>query len=452
MLERKAYAKLQAWKKESQGKSAILIEGARRVGKSTLVESFAQHEYKSSIVIDFTFAPQEVVTYFEDMRGDLDSFFLYLSAHYGVKLYERDSVIVFDEVQAFPKAREAIKQLVADGRYDYIETGSLVSINSNVQDILIPSEEKSLELQPLDFEEFLAALNQQSLWEAIVDSYVKLTPLPDSLHRKASRFFREYMLVGGMPAAVQEYVNTRDFSRVDELKRDVLRLYRQDISKHAGKERARVASIFESLPGQLSRHEKRFTLSALRKGARTRDYVGAFFWLSDAKITNDCFNATDPSVGLRMSEDRATMKCYMADTGLLVSHAFNASEVTTDGVYRDILTGKLNLNEGMLTENVVAQMLRASGHRLFFYSRYEQSGRRSYEIDFLIVAGYPNAAMRHRVSPVEVKSTTRYGTKSLDKFKERFSSRIGNQFVLHPGQLRHENDRIYLPLYMTALL
>ncbi len=453
MLRRRAYDRLLEWKESSKGSTALLVEGARRVGKSYLVEEFGRREYGSYLIVDFSSAPDEVRSYFLEMRNDLDSLFLYLSAFYGVELRERDSLIVFDEVQFFPKARESIKQLVADGRYDYIETGSLVSIRENVRDILIPSEERALELSPMDFEEFLWAMGEVPLAGAISRALERREALPDLLHRKAMRLFREYMLVGGMPQAVQEYVDTRDFGRVDAVKRDILALYRNDIAKHAGSQTARVTSLFDGLVGQLSKHEKRFNLASLGKSARMRDYEDAFFWLSDARVTNDCFNAEDPSVGLAISADHATRKCYMADTGLLVSQAFADASSTEDGVYRDMLLGKVDVNEGMLVENVVAQQLRASGRSLYFYSRSDrENSKNRMEIDFLITLPYADAGMKPRVSPIEVKSGARYSTVSLDKFKAKFGKRVGYQIVLHPRQLRVEGDRLYLPLYMATFL
>jgi len=453
MLKRKAYQRLLEWKQKSKGSTALLVEGARRVGKSALAQEFGANEYAACLVIDFSSAPDDVIGYFTDMRNDLDAFFMYLSAYYRVRLFERDTLIVFDEVQAFPKARESIKQLVADGRYDYMETGSLVSIRKNVKDILIPSEERSFRLNPFDFEEFLWALQETALANAIADSYARMKPLPVSLHRKAMRLFREYMLVGGMPQAVSKYVETKSFEAVDEVKRDIISLYRNDIAKHAGTATRRVTSIFDTIAGQLSRHEKRFNIASLGKNARMRDYEDAFFWLSDAFITNDCFNSTDPSIGLKINEDRATVKCYMADTGLLVTHALATSASTPESIYRDILLEKIGVNEGMLTENVVAQELRAQGHDLFFYSRSDrENAALNIEIDFLIVARYANAAMRSRVSPLEVKSSKRYRTVSLDKFKAKFGKQVGAQYIICPRELSVDGDRITLPLYMAGCL
>lgn len=453
MLKRKAYGRLLAWKRRSAGKTAVLIEGARRVGKSTLARKFGESEYKSCLVIDFFQAPEEVKRYFCDYSNDLDALFLYLSAYYAVELHERESLIVFDEVQMFPFARGMVKYLVEDGRYDYIETGSLLSIKQNVEGIILPSEEESLDLDPFDFEEFLWAMGEASLAELIGSHFESLKPLPDNLHRRALALFREYMLVGGMPEPVSIYVEQRRFEPVDRVKRQIIELYRNDVARFARGYEFKVASILDGIPGQLSKHEKKFTLSSIDKNARMRTYEEAFFWLADARVANVCYASTDPSVGLGLSMEQSSLKCYMADTGLLVTLALATGAVGEEDVYRAVLRGGIGLNEGMLTENVVAQALRASGHRLFFYS---QSGRRGgqqrMEIDFLVVRPYANAAGKPRVCPVEVKSPRQYGTASLDKFKDSFGKRIGSQYVLHAKQLRVEGDRVYLPLYMAGCL
>lgn len=455
ILQRRAYDRLKAWKEQGHGSTAILLEGARRVGKSTLATQFATNEYRSHILIDFSVVDDEVKELFLTQRTHLDRFFSYLSLYFDTPLYPRESLIIFDEVQFFPTARAFIKQLVADGRYDYLETGSLVSIRQNVKDILIPSEEDSLELNPLDFEEFLWAMNQRPLADAIRESFEGLRPLPAAIHRKAISLFREYMLVGGMPKPVAEYMRNGDFAQVDKEKRRILSLYRKDVARFAKGYEAKVVAVFDALPEQLSKHEKRFTLASLAKDARMRDYEDAFFWLSDARITNNCYNSTDPHVGLHLDEDHTTLKCYMADTGLLVSHAFpkGRTDNIVNSVYRDILFGKLELNEGMLVENIVAQQLKAAGHELFFYSRRDAAdASNTMEIDFLVQTPYANANLRLRISPIEVKSTKRYGTKSLDKFKWKFSSRVGTRYVLHPKEMHADGDRVALPLYMAHCL
>ena len=453
MFKRRAYNKLLSWKRESQGSRAMLIEGARRVGKSTLARAFAENEYAAHLIVDFSEASEDLKSLFMDYRSDLDSFFMYLQAFTGAELPRRDSLIVFDEVQRFPPARELIKQLVADGRYDYLETGSLISIRRNVEGIVIPSEETSLRLSPLNFEEFLWAADEEQLAALIRGSFEKKAPLPDAIHRKAERLLREYMLVGGMPQAVEAYLKERDFGKVDKVKRDILRLYDQDIEKFGGTDALRIRRVFATLPGQLSRHEKRFKLAALDRNARSREYSDAFFWLSDACLSLTCLSVDDPSVGFAATADESMFKCYMADTGLLVSKLFADNDETPHEVYRDILLGKLEINEGMFTENVVAQQLVASGHGLYFYSKRDREGSAgTMEIDFLVTAGYDNAAGRMRVSPVEVKSTKRYGAKSIEKFKDRFGSRVGVRYILHPKPMSVEGDMVRLPLYMAHLL
>ncbi|OZG62158.1 ATPase (AAA+ superfamily) [Bifidobacterium lemurum] len=453
MLERKAYQRLVEWKNTSRGKTALMVEGARRVGKSTLVSQFGKQEYRSCLFIDFFQATEEVRQYFRDYRTDLDTLFLYLSTYYGVELYERDTLVVFDEVQMFPEARGLIKYLVADGRFDYIETGSLLSIRQNIQDIVIPSEEESMDLNPMDFEEFLWAMGQRQLADLIRRQFAASRPLPDGLHRRAMGLLREYMLVGGMPDPVSIYVEQRKFASVDASKRRILELYRNDVARFARGYEFKVASVLDGIPGQLSKHEKRFSLSSLGKSARMRDYEESFFWLADARIANLCFACADPSVGLSLSMEQTSLKCYMADTGLLVSLAFADSAATDENVYRAVLRGDIGLNEGMLTENIVAQMLRANGHKLFFYTQSGQKGNEErMEIDFLIIRPYADAAMKPRVSPVEVKSPRQYGTTSLDRFGAKFGKRVGVQYVIHPKQMDVKDGRVYLPLYMAFCL
>lgn len=431
----------------------MLIEGARRVGKSTLAQEFGRREYKTCLTIDFFQAPKEVKQYFHDYSHDLDALFLYLSAYYAVELHERESLIIFDEVQMFPFARGMVKYLVEDGRYDYIETGSLLSIKQNIKDIVIPSEEESMELNPFDFEEFLWAMGEVSLASLVRDCFEHLRPLPDNLHRKALALFREYMLVGGMPEPVRIYSQQRRFEPVDKVKSQIIELYRNDVARFARGYEFKVVSVLDGIPGQLSKHEKKFTLSSINKNARMRTYEEAFFWLSDARIANVCYASTDPSVGLGLSMEQSSLKCYMADTGLLVTLALSGGAVAEEDVYRAVLRGEIGLNEGMLTENVVAQALRANGHRLFFYSQSgKKDGEERMEIDFLIVRPYANAAGKPRVCPVEVKSPRQYGTASLDKFKVAFGKKIGIQYVLHPKQMKREGERVYLPLYMVYCL
>lgn len=451
MMKRKIYTTLLDWKERRAGKTALLIDGARRVGKSYIVEAFAKKEYRSYILIDFFTASQDVKDLFENYLHDLDTFFLFLSNYYQVKLYPRETLIIFDEVQEFPRARGAIKYLVADGRYDYIETGSLMSIKKNVQDALIPSEEHHVNLYPMDFEEFLWALGDDMLMPFIKERFEKKQPLGPALHRKAMDLFRQYLIVGGMPQAVKEFVESRDFDEVDRVKRDILTLYRADMMKHAQGYEIKVARVFDEIPAQLQKHERKFKLADLEKNARMRDYEDALFWLDDAMIVNTCYNSTAPNIGLKLNMDRLTLKCYMADTGLLISHAFDENGIVSEEIYKKILFDKLEVNMGMIVENVVTQMLVASGHKLYFYSNPSREDKNArMEIDFLIAKD--KISNRHNISPIEVKSSTRYTLTSLRKFVTKYKEQTHIPYVIHPNDFKEEDGIVYLPLYMTPML
>lgn len=438
------------WKNESNGSTALLIEGARRIGKSYIVKKFANNEYKSNIIVDFNDMDGELMDIFENYLHSRDDFFLRLSLYFGVRLYERDTVIVFDEVQLYPKARAAVKYLVADGRYDYIETGSLVSLRQNVKDIVIPSEEEAIDMFPMDFEEFLWAMGDDMTMDFVRRQFDLLSPI-GPLHRKTLDRLRQYMIVGGMPQAVKAYAENKDFEHVDRIKRNILRLYRNDISKYALQTETKVTRVFDGIPSQLQRHEKKYRIAAIQSGARMRDYDDAFFWLDDSRVVNICYNATEPNVGLRLNMDRTTLKCYFGDTGLLISHAFDENAITDSQLYRKLMLGKLELNQGMLVENLVAQMLRASGHKLFFFSRSDRENiSNRMEIDFLIRKHHVTS--RHNIIPVEVKSTTRYTHTSLDKFRAKYSEYISSPYVLHSGDIEIKDGITYLPLYMAMLL
>ncbi|MCM1022514.1 MAG: AAA family ATPase [Prevotella sp.] len=451
ILKRKMYDKLLGLKKELNGKKAFLIEGARRIGKSTICEEFGRNEYKSYILIDFAKCPDKVKDYFVKHMNDLDTFFMLLSAYYGVKLYERESLIIFDEVQMYPKARECVKYLVADGRYDYIETGSLISIKENVKDIVIPSEERHLSMYPLDFEEFCNALGEEQICGYIRKCFADRMPLENELHYKAMLLFKQYMLVGGMPQSVIAFrENRKDFDKADIEKRDILSLYRSDIMKIDSKYRSKVLTIFDQIPGLLSRHEKRVVFNDVSAGSKADQYEETFFWLSDSMISNECFLCSDPNVGLSVNENRAYVKCYLGDTGLLLSHAFDENELLEDEVYKQILGDKLNMNEGMLYENAIAQMLTANGHKLYFYTHYNAEKHRSdIEIDFLISN---NSKLKYKVYPIEVKSGKKYSIESLKRFKEKYKARIGECYVIHPRSLSFKEDIICIPPYMTICL
>ena len=446
MLKRKIYDKLLSWKHNSNGKTALLIDGARRVGKSYIAELFARQEYKSYILIDFGNAPKDILGLFENETSDLDLFFAKLSAFYSTVLHKRDSLIVFDEVQQFPRARQFIKYLVADGRYDYLETGSLIRMKKNTEHIIIPSEEEHIEMFPLDFEEFLWAMGDEATVPVIRKCFETKEPLGQALHRKIMNDFRQYVLVGGMPQSVLAYINGKNFEAADDVKRGILRLYREDISKFASGYEEKVYAIFDGIPAQLSRKEKKYRLSSINKNARFRAYEDSFIWLNEAMVINTSFNATDPNVGLALSADYATQKCYMADTGLLITLTFMDQAFTDNELYKAVLFDRLDINEGMIMENVVAQMLRVNGHKLYFYSRNDNEHRENHmEIDFLITK-------EKKISPVEVKSNNYRSHSSLDKFRSRFSQKIGTSYILYSKDVLLKDGIWHLPLYMALFL
>ena len=448
-MERKIYQRLKQWKEEG-GRTALLIDGARRVGKTHIALEFAKREYKTFLFIDFNRAGSAVKTLFNEGLEDLDTFFATLSALYNVRLYRRESLVVFDEVQLFPRARAAIKYLVEDGRFDYLETGSLMSIKRNVQDIVIPSEEEHVRMFPMDFEEFLWALGYETLMPFIQECFANKRALGQALHHKAMDLFRQYMIVGGMPQVVDNFARNRDFALADRVKRTILDLYRADIAKHAVGYETRVRSIFEEIPSQLQKHEKKFRLSSLKKEARFRDYKDALFWLDDAMIVNTCYNSTEPNVGLNLNSERTTLKCYMADTGLLLSHAFDEKAIVSQGLYPQLFE-RLEINRGMLVENIVAQMLAASGHKLYFYSNSSREDAASrMEIDFLIAGS--TLSSRHNISPIEVKSGKNYTLSSLKKFMTKYAQMLRTPYVVHPKDMREEGGIVFLPYYMVPCL
>ncbi len=449
-MKRKIYQQLLRWKREDKGQNALLIDGARRVGKSYIVEAFAKAEYKSYVLIDFNNTTQQVKNLFSEYLYNLDTFFMYIELIFGVKLHPRESLFIFDEVQVFPQARAAIKYLVKDGRYDYIETGSLVSINKNVKDIMIPSEEIRIDMYPMDFEEFLWAMNADNVMEFMKIQFDKHLPMGADMHRKAMTLFRQYLIVGGMPKAVETYVNTQDFRKVDIVKRAIIALYRNDIQKYAEGEETRVSAIFNQIPSQLQRHEKKFRITDISDSARMRQYENAFFWLRESMVANICYGATEPSLGLNLRTDSSTLKCYMSDTGLLISMVFDENAIMQESLYRKLMLDKLEMNEGMLMENIVAQMLRARGHKLYFYSNYSRDASDRMEIDFFIAK--PSITSRHNISPIEVKSTNRYTLTSLNKCLAKFSNYLSTPYVVHTADLKMEGGILYIPLYMVSLL
>lgn len=445
-MKRKIYNRLLEWKEKDNGSCALLLDGARRVGKSYIAEQFGKNEYKSYMIIDFAHLPEEVRNIFETDINDFDLFFNKLSAYYRKSLYRRETLIIFDEVQRYPQARELIKYLVADGRYDYLETGSLISLKMNVDNIVIPSEEEHIEMFPMDFEEFLWAMGDETTVPYLKECFQEVKPLGQAVHRRVMNDFRQYMLVGGMPQAVDVYRKTKSFEDVDRIKKRILTLYRQDVTKYAKGYEAKVLAIYDELPTQLSKIEKKYKLANVEQGARFRDYENAFMWLTEAMITNNCYNATEPTVGLAMSEEHTTRKCYMADTGLLVTHTFMDDQFVDNELYRDILLDKLHVNEGMLMENIVAQELRAGGHKLYFYSRSDTDNRENnMEIDFLI-------RKKRKIYPIEVKSGVYRKHSSLDKFRSKFGGKLGQSYILYTKDVLVKDDVIHLPIYMAMFL
>ena len=450
-MKRKVYNNILKWKQESNGKTALLIEGARRVGKSYIVEKFAKENYKSYILIDFSKTSKEIIELFDNYLDNLDYLFTYISEYYGVKLYERKSLFIFDEIQFCPRARGAIKHLVADGRYDYIETGSLISIKKNVKDILIPSEEEVIKMNPMDFEEFLWAMGNDTLMDFIKKCFNTKKELGQALHRKAMDYFKEYLIVGGMPQAVLEYRKTRDFEKTDKIKRNILRLYREDIRKHADELNLKVEQIFDMIPSQLQKHKKKFNISNLYENARYRNFEGAFYWLTDACLVNIAYNTTEPNIGLGQRIDNNTLKCYMFDTGLLLSMTFNEKDIINEQIYKKILFDKLTFNEGLILENIVAQMLVSNNRKLYFFSRNDrENSNETMKIDFLISDS--KITSKHNIIPIEVKSGERYTFSSIVKLKTKYSDYLGKPIIIHTKDLKEEEDILYLPVYMTELL
>ena len=428
-----------------------MIEGARRVGKSYIVEEFAKREYAHHLIIDFANTTKPIKELFEDKLGDLDEFFMMLEVRTGVELKRGETLVVFDEVQRFPRAREAIKYLVADGRFHYIETGSLISIKKNVEGIVVPSEELKIQMYPLDFEEFLWAVGREASFKLVERCFAERRPLEPSDHRMMMECFRQYVVVGGMPQAVAAYVQERKLDEVEFAKKLILDLYYEDVGKHAGRLKNKVRAIWRAIPGELGRQDKRFSPGAVAHGARMRELDAPFEWLASAMTVNLAYNVTDPNIGFSLTAEHEGLKCYLADTGLLLSLAFADNPETKRDALWKVLTGKLELNKGMLMENAVAQMLRASGRELYFHKvndRENDSNR--IEIEFLLSKSRLTA--RHNVVPVEVKSNKDYTTTSLDRFKNKFPGYCAERIVLHPGTADFSDDISYLPLYMAPCL
>ena len=461
-MKRKIYDHLLLWKNKRKGKSALMIEGARRVGKSYIVREFAQREYKSYILIDFFKVGDDIKDLFKNYKDNLDMLFTYLSTYFSTRLYPRESIIVFDEIEFCPAARASIKYLMEDGRYDYLETGSLLGMKTSTQmrkkdedkkeeDYLVPSEEEKIDMHPMDFEEFLWAMGEEMLMDFIRMKFAAQEPVGQSMHRKIMDYFRLYLIVGGMPQAILEYQDTRSFEDVDRIKRQILNLYHNCIDRYAGKYATKVNSIYEAIPAQLQLHDHKFQLADLDKNARFRNYASAFFWLRDAKMVNLAFNTTEPSIGLGLKQKDNSLKCYMNDTGLMISHAFNERGIVSEQLYQKILKDKLEINAGMLMENIVAQMLVANDCKLFFYSNSSRENKDDrMEIDFLIAKS--TITSRHNISPIEVKSSTGFSTVSMEKCLKKYSTHLSQAYIVHTGDVERDGDYLYIPLYMVPCL
>lgn len=443
VFRRKIYKKMLEWKTESKGQYALLVEGARRIGKSTIVEEFAKKEYDNYILIDFATADKKIVELFDNI-SDINLFFLGLQTLTKKPLLPRKSVIIFDEVQFCPKARQAIKYLVQDGRYDYIETGSLISIKKNVQDILIPSEEHRINMHPMDFEEFLWAIGKAPTFDMIRYCYENLEPLGEAMNRSLMRDFRLYMLVGGMPQAVNAYLSTNNFAQVDSVKRKILELYDADFHKIDSIGRA--STLFNHIPAELTRNAMRYKVGSVIEGAKPARLGALFATMADSKTVNFAFHANDPGIGLAFHANFDFFKLFLADTGLFVSLVFKDKNYTDQEIYRKILFDKLPTDLGYIYENAVAQQLLSAGHALYYHTFKETpDSARTYEIDFLI-------SRKDKICPIEVKSSGYKSHKSLDKFQDKFSSRIQSRYLLYTKDIRKEQDIICLPMYMAGLL
>ena len=442
IFKRKIYNELLQWKRTDEGRTAVLIQGARRVGKSTIAEEFATNEYETHILVDFAACSTEIRDLFNDV-SDLNRIFMRLQLEYGVELKERKSVIIFDEVQLAPKARQAIKYLVKDGRYDYIETGSLISIRKNVKDILIPSEEVKLHMFPMDYEEFRWALGDTTTIRLLQGCFHDKTSLGDATNRKLMRDFRLYMLVGGMPQAVVVYLETNNLEKVDSVKRSITTLYEDDFNKIDPTGNA--SKIFRQIPAQLTGNANRYLAWSATDGTRNSALAEILSEVRESMVVNMAYHANDPSVGMALHQDPNKYKMFAGDTGLFVTLAFWDSKFTDNTIYHKLLADKLSTDLGYVYENVVAQMLKASGHELYYYTFPTGSGKHNYEVDFLIADG-------DKVSPVEVKSSGYKAHTSLDAFCGKFSSRIRNKYLVYTKDMRKDGDVLYLPVYMTMFL
>lgn len=449
IFKRKVYNKLLEWKELAAGASAVLLEGARRIGKSTIVEEFAKREYDDYMILDFAKENKDIKNNFIENMDDLDTFFRNLFLLKGRSLKGEKCVLIFDEVQLFPLARQAIKYLVADGRYEYIETGSLISIRKNVNDILIPSEEYRIKMYPMDFEEYLWALGDEITYPAIKNAFIKRKPLGDAVHRKIMKTFWTYMAVGGMPQAIDAYVSGKTFAQIDFIKRNILSLYEEDLAKYDTDNREKASVIYKTIPEQLENKNSHFKFSLVDRNARYKNYVDAVSYISESMIGNECINVTKPEVALELFSDRSNFKLYMGDTGLLVTQIMKNRDETDENLYKALIIDDLGINQGMILENMVAQMLRASGHGLYFheylYKPEENEREKKYEIDFITVK-------KKKICPVEVKSSNYKSHKSFDYLIKKYQLKVEDRYIIYTKDLKFENGIMYIPAYMTMLI
>ncbi len=449
IFKRKIYDKLLEWKELSAGESAVLLEGARRIGKSTIVEEFAKNEYDDYMILDFAKENKDIRNNFIENMDDLDAFFRNLFLLKGRSLKGEKCVLIFDEVQLFPIARQAIKYLVADGRYEYIETGSLISIRKNVKDILIPSEEYRIKMYPMDFEEYLWAIGDVVTYDATRNAFEKRKPLGDAIHRKIMKNFRTYMAVGGMPQAVDAFVKGRTFAQIDFIKRNILDLYEEDLAKYDSENKEKASVIYKTIPEQLENKNSHFKFSLVDKNARYQNYVDAVSFIAESMIGNECINVTKPEVALELFSDRSNFKLYMGDTGLLVTQIMQNRDKTDEDLYKSLIIDDLGINQGMILENMVAQMLRASGHRLYFHEYfYTPEGterEKKYEIDFMTVS-------KKKICPIEVKSSNYKSHKSFDYLIKKYQLKMEDRYIIYTKDLKFEDGITYIPIYMTMFI
>lgn len=442
VFKRKIYDEMLEWKENLSDKYALLIKGARRIGKSTIAEEFAKKEFKSYVLIDFAHTNRDIIDLFDDMY-DHDFFFLRLQQFTGVRLYDKESVIIFDEVQLLPKARQAIKYLVADGRYKYIETGSLLSIKKNTKEILIPSEEHKIAMYPMDFEEFLWAIGDNLTADTIRHLMKERKPAGNSLHRNLMRIFRLYMLIGGMPQAIESYIESNNLQIVDKAKREIIDLYEEDFVKIDGTGLA--GDIYDSIPASLSKNTARYVLATARDGLRSSRVCKLIPDMLSSYTVCIAYHANNPNVGMALEKDIDRYKLFLSDVGLFITLAFKDKKFTDNVIYNKLLSNKLDANLGYIYENAVAQMLLAKGYNLFYYTMKVEKSNHLHEIDFLITTG-------NKICPIEVKSGNYQSHKSLDLFCDKFSKRIQEKYVIHTKDYKSENGIRYLPIYMVPFL